>query len=288
MNRLAHLAAPGAVAIVLCLPSMARAQVPPPGTDQPPAQPVPTQPAQPAYDPSMQAGGLAPPPPMQQQQQQQPPPGGGTEQQLDRAKKEDSGRGLNWVWLNLEGGFEHVGLQTFNVDDKNFTAGFVESSSSGGVIGGGGGLQLLFFTLGVRARVGFFSAWQLFSVGGEFGFRIPVGNLEPHFDLGFGYTGLGSFSGAIQGANDAISIRGFYGRVGGGLDYFVTPVFSLGANFSWELLGLTRPELSPGDIQKIKSDPNTKDPNQVETALSAEGSSYGSAIALTAVLGLHF
>jgi len=272
------------VAIVLCWSALASAQAPPPGPDPQPTPP----PAQPAYDPSMQAGGLAPPPPMQPATSPPPTNTGDTEQQLDRAKKEDAGRGLNWVWLNLEGGFEHVGLQTFNVDEKNFTAGFIDTSSSGGLIGGGVGLQLLFFTLGARARVGFFSDWQLFSIGGEFGFRIPIGKLEPHFDLGFGYTGLGSFGGAIAGANDAISIRGFYGRVGGGLDYFVTPVFSLGAAISWELLGLTRPGISAGDLQKIKNDPNVKDPDQVQTALSVEGSSYGSALAITAVAGLHF
>src|SRR5262249_51524287 len=120
------------------------------------------------------------------------------------------------------------------------------------------------------------------------GFHIPLGRVEPHIDLGFGYTALGSFSGAVSGASDAISIRGFYGRAGVGLDVFVTPVFSLGANLSGELLGLTRPGVSPSDIQRIKSDPKY-DPQKVQAdALSVEGSSYGSALALTAVAGLHF
>jgi hypothetical protein len=235
----------------------------------------------------MQAGGLAPPPPGDAAPPQgtEPSP---TEQRLEQAKKDDSGRTLTWFWLNLEGGFEHVGLKTFNVDESNFTAGFVDSTSSGGVLGLGLGPRLLFLTLGARGRIGFFDAWQLFSLGGELGFHIPLGIVEPHVDLGFGYTALGSFSGAVSGATDAINIRGFYGRFGGGLDIFVTPVFSLGAGISWELLGLTRPGLSTDDIQSIKSDPNY-DPAQAKAdALQAEGTSYGSAVAITAVAGLHF
>ena len=69
---------------------------------QPPPQPAPAQPA-PAYDPSLQAGGLAPPPPMGTAPGQPPPPASGTstEQRLDRAKEEDAGRGLNWIWICL-------------------------------------------------------------------------------------------------------------------------------------------------------------------------------------------
>jgi hypothetical protein len=275
-----------------------------PGQWQPPpaATPAATA-APPPTTPPMQAGGLTPPsstpPPTTS-----PPgaalgpttpgtvgdpstsPGVSVEQDLNKAKEEDSGRGLTWVWLNVEGGFEHVGLQTFNVDEENFTAGFIESSSSGGVIGAGLGFRLLFLTLGGRARVGFFPAWQLFSVGGELGFHIPIGNLEPHFDFGFGYTALGSFSGAVSGANDAIDISGFDARVGAGLDYFITPVFSLGANVSWEFLALTRPGLSPEAIASLETDPNVESARA--QALAAEGSGYGSAIAVTAVAGLHF
>jgi hypothetical protein len=250
-------------------------------TTTPPATAAPPAPT----SPPMQAGGLTPPPPMTSE----PPTttaAPSVEQDLNKAKEEDSGRGLTWVWLNVEGGFEHVGLQTFNVDEENFTAGFIESSSSGGVIGAGLGFRLLFLTIGARGRVGFFPAWQLFSVGGEVGFHIPVGNLEPHFDFGFGYTALGSFSGAVSGANDAISIRGLDARVGGGFDYFITPVFSLGANVSWEFLALTRPGLSPEAVANLQTDPNVDSARA--QALAAEGSGYGSALAVTAVAGLHF
>lgn len=267
----------------LVAPLVAAAQYPPPAG----AQPV--QPASP-YDPSMQAGGLAPPPPMDMSRVNTPSsaPSRTTEEELDQAKEKDSGRGLTFVWLNAEGGFEHVGLRTLNVDEENFTAGFIESSASGWMLGAGVGARLLFLTIGARGRVGFFSSWQLFSVGGEVGLRFPFGNLEPHVDLGGGYVALGSVRGALNGADDAVSIRGFYVRAGGGLDYFVTPAFSIGANASAEIMGLTRPGLSPDRVAAIKSDPNY-DPERVRAdALALEGTSYGTAIAVTGVLGLHF
>lgn len=247
---------------------------------------VPSDPAPPPGD-GLSAGGLTPPPPITEEQDPNAPPT--QEQTLDQAKEKDSGRGLTWFWINLEGGFQHVGLQTFNVDEEAFTAGFVETSASGGVIGAGLGARLLFVTIGPRARLGFFGDWQLFSLGGELGFHIPIGSIEPHFDLGFGYTGLGSVSGAVSGASDAIDIRGVHARVGGGLDYFVTPAFSVGGNFSWEFLALSRPGLSAAEIDQIQSESPDGSPDEARAdLLAAEGSGYGSSIALTAVAGLHF
>ncbi|WP_437534268.1 hypothetical protein WME79_09110 [Sorangium sp. So ce726] len=238
------------------------------------------------YDPSMQAGGLAPPPPMTTPEPEPAAPDG-TAQRLDEARERDSGRGLEIVWLNVEGGYENVGLQTFNIDEDDFTAGFVSSAANGGVIGAGVGVRLLYFTLGARGRVGFFSDWQLFTLGGEVGMHLPLGRLDPHVDLGFGYAGLGSVKSAVSGAADAIAIRGFYGRVSGGLDLYLSPVFSIGANASWELLALTRPGLSSAAIEGIKN--GAAAPQQAKAdLLAADGSSVGSALALTAVAGLHF
>src|SRR5262245_44725678 len=104
----------------------------PAGAAAPGSQP-PGAPAQP-YDPSMQAGGLAPPPPMQPVETE-PPPDSTTTHELDDAKEKDSGRGLEFVWLNVEGGFAHIGLSTFNVDEPSLTAGFIPTSASGGTVG---------------------------------------------------------------------------------------------------------------------------------------------------------
>jgi hypothetical protein len=216
-----------------------------------------------------------------------PPTKTETEQDLDDAKEKDSGRGLSFVWLNVEGGYEHVGLQTFNIDEQNFTAGFIETSANGGVIGAGLGVQLLFLTIGARGRIGLLDAWQLFSVGGEIGFHIPIGRLEPRFNLGGGYAAVGSFSDAVLGEETSVSIRGFYARAGGGLDFFITPVFSIGGAVSWEFMGLTRPGLSPTEIASIEGRASDVEKAKAQ-ALAAEGSGYGSAFTATGVLGLHF
>lgn len=246
-------------------------------------------PAQPGAPPppagTLQAGGLAPPGPM-------PPPAApapsqsATEQELDKAKEKDSGRGLEWVYLNVEGGFEQVGLQTFNVDKQNFSAGVFETSASGGVLGAGLGVRLLFLTLGGRTRLGLFKSWQLFSAGGELGFHIPLGNFEPRIELGGGYVGLGNVSQNL--ADTSVSIRGFYARVGGGLDYYITPVFSVGGAVSWELMGLTRPGVSVDQVAKIKANAASDPAKAQADALALDGTSYGSALAITGVLGLHF
>jgi hypothetical protein len=284
---IARFLVPAAVAGALLAPRGALAQ-----WQTPAAQPAPygqpaAQPQQPYAQPQpapyggLQAGGLAPPPPMGTT-----PPNGEVARELDRAKEEDAGRGLTWVWIEVEGGYEHVGLSTFESDEQALTAGFVESTGDGAVVGAGLGVKLLFLTLGARGRAGFFEAFQLMSLGGEVGARIPLGNLEPRFAVGAGWAGLGSLTGTLQGAADAMSVRGYYARASGGLDYFVTPTFSIGASASWELLGLTRPGLGVAEIATLQE---TSDAASTRaTALAAEGSSYGSAIAITGALGLHF
>jgi len=84
----------------------------------------------------MQAGGLAPPPPLPAEQSA-PPPASSTEQDLDTSRDKDSGRGLSWVYIEAEGGYSHVGLRTFNIDEQNFSAGFLETASNGAFVSAG-------------------------------------------------------------------------------------------------------------------------------------------------------
>ena len=260
-----------------------------------PSQPAPADPAQPPpspYAPTMQAGGLAPPPPMDEKTAQTPSTPTEplkTEEEEEEEKDQDSGRGLTWVWANAEGGFQHVGLQTFNVDEQNFTAGFIETTATGAAVGVGVGVRLLFITLGVRGRLGLLDAWQYFTAGGEIGFRFPLGNLEPHFELGGGYAAVGTFSDSLLGDTAAdVSIRGFYARPSAGVDYFITPVLSIGASASWEFMAMTRPGLSVTSINAIRESPSFDDAQKARAdVLSAEGSGYGSAVTFTGVIGLH-
>lgn len=229
--------------------------------------------------PDLQAGGLAPPPSLDPQTSTYP--SSDTEQRLQRAEKEDSGRGLEFFWLNGEIGFEHLGLQTFSAD--NLIPELVESTQTGPVYGGGIGFRLFILTLGARFRLGDFDHWQLWTLNGELGLRMPIGRVEPYFTFGGGYASIGNFKRVGQGLDaDEVDIRGFNVRGGFGIDFYVTPVFSLGANLTGELLVLTRPGV---DVSEIDTDTEGR---TVAEIYAADGSSIGSGVTLTAVAGLHF
>ena len=246
---------------------------PPPPAEQPP-QP------QPPTEPPPAAGGLEAPPPIDPQKQ---PPPTETEKQLEESKEKDSERGLSWFYIEAEGGYQHVGLETFEVDESALTAGFVETTANGGYLGAALGARIFVLTIGPRFRVGFFPDWQLFSVGGEIGLRFQIGIIEPFFTLGAGYTALGNFADA-NSVSEAIAIRGADGRVLGGVDFFVTEILAIGVGASWEFLALTRPGI---DITTLSDQGQSLDANQ-QAVLSAEGSGYGSAFSIGARIGLHF
>jgi hypothetical protein len=214
---------------------------------------------------------------------QEPPPSD-TEKKLDESKEEDSERGLSWFYVDVEGGFQHVGLETFEVDEADLTAGFVDSSASGGFIGVGLGARIFVLTVGPRFRVGFFENWQMFSIGGELGLRFQLGIVEPYFNLGAGYTALGNFTAGLDQLSDQINIRGVDARITGGLDVFVTKIFAIGFVASWEFLALTRPGV---DLASLGAEQDNIE-EQRKQVLAAEGSGYGSAVSIGAKLGLHF
>jgi hypothetical protein len=267
-------------------PGTAPAQGP---TAQPGIAPAPySAPAPPAPSPfgSMQAGGLTPPPPLPATTSSG---AGKTEEQLDLAKKQDAGRGLEWAWLNVEGGFSHVGLHPFSPREDSFTAGFVDPIANGGYVGAGLGARVLFFTVGARGRITFSSAYRIYSVGGEAGLHIPIGKLDPHVDLGGGYAALANIHDARTGGDSPLSIRGYYLRIGGGLDYYLSPVFSIGLNVSGDLLGLTRGALPAADLAKLKANPALGAADQAAAdKLSTSAFSLGAALAVTGLVGLHF
>jgi hypothetical protein len=205
-----------------------------------------------------------------------------TEQELERAEREDSGRGLEFFYINVEAGGEHLGLQTFKA--KNLVdAGVVETTQTGPVFGAGLGLRLVFLTLGPRFRIGLFDQWQIWTLNGELGLRIPIGNVEPYFTFGAGYASIGAFSKDNLGSNlnsSDVDITGYDVRGGFGVDIYLSSTFSIGANLTGELLVLTRPGVDP---RKLQSAPPTQ-----QKVYEADGSSIGSGVTLTGVLGLHF
>jgi hypothetical protein len=233
---------------------------------------------QPAPASNLESGGLRPP---EAVDTAQPTPTDGTqpstEQQLEAADREDSGRGLEWFWLNAEVGAQHLGLQTFK-SDKLVDSSLVKTTQTGLVYGAGLGVRLLVFTVGARFRMGTFSDWQLWTLGAEGGFRIPIGKLEPYVTVGAGYASLGSFDSSAPASSKA-SAKGINARIGAGLDYYLSNTFSVGGNLSGDVLFLSRSKVSGAENSTVGDEANV---------YTQDGSSIGAGATLTAVVGLHF
>jgi hypothetical protein len=250
---------------------------PPPPPPAPAAAPTPS--SQPNHD--LQAGGLAPPEQVTadpgEEQNQDP-----TVRELEKADEQDAGRGLEFVWLNGEAGYQVVGLTAFGGDEV-VDGALVAENQSGLVLGGALGLRVFVLTVGARFRYGSFDAWKLWTLTGEAGLRIPLGSLEFFAFAGAGYASLGSFAaGESAGALNAadLSARGVAARLGGGLDYYLSDTFSVGANLSGDALFLSRPALS--------ADETSGAPAAAQRVYNKSASAAGAAFTATAVVGIHY
>jgi len=233
---------------------------------------------------NLEAGGLKPPDAVQSDQTAPPP--SPTEANLDRADKEDSGRGLEFVWLNGEVGAETLGLQTFKANNL-VDAKLVNSKQTGIMYGAGVGVRLLVFTLGARFRLGNFSDWDLWTLNGEFGLHIPLGRVEPYFNLGAGYASLGSFDSKNIGSNlssAGLGAKGLDVRGAFGVDVYLTDTFTVGGNLSGDLLVLSR----SGKSVAAGATTGTAEQQAAANVYAKDGSSVGAGATLSAVLGLHF
>lgn len=267
---------PAALAAVLLVPAAAAAQT--------------TQYGQTSTPTTIETGGLTPPDTMQRDPYATPSV---TEHELSEADRKDSGRGLEFFWLNVEGGVEQLGLETFKANHLVDTE-FVKTTHLGPVFGGGLGVRLMFLTLGPRFRFANFSSFSLWTLDGELGLHVPFGVVEPYFTFAGGYASLGSLdaSDGVTGLDmGEVSIRGWNVRGGFGLDFYLAPAVSIGANLTGEVLILTRPGVGLQELQDAgTSEASTLDETQQDAAevYAADGSSIGGGATLTAVIGLHF
>jgi hypothetical protein len=227
---------------------------------------------------NLESGGLRPPEAVDSSQQTPPDANApSTEKELEQADQEDSGRGLEWIWLNAEVGTQHLGLGTFKAD-KLVDPKLVKTTQTGLLFGAGIGARILVFTVGARFRLGTFQDWQLWTLDAEGGFRIPIGKLEPYFTVAAGYAALGSFKTDAPASSKA-DVKGFNARLGAGLDYYLSNTFSVGGNLSGDVLFLSRSKVS-GAADSASEDE--------ATVYAEDGSSIGAGATLTAVVGLHF
>ncbi len=213
----------------------------------------------------LQAGGLKPPDAVQSDASTTPP--NQTEANLDLADKEDSGRGLEFVWLNAELGPEYLGLETLR-NKGLISSPQIHSKDLGMVYGAGLGMRLLEFTFGARFRFGDFPDWELWTLNVEGGMHIPLGRVEPYITLGAGYASLGAWNKSKVGS-DMRNATGLDVRAGVGVDFYLTNTFSIGGNFTGDVLFLSRASdvvLSPQPRSLL---PLTAVPASVSAARSA-------------------
>ncbi len=229
----------------------------------------------------LNAGGLKPPAPIEATDGAAPSQ---PEAQLAQADKEDSGRGLEFVWLNGEVGAEYLGLETLKSKQLVDGGPVAKSKGLGAMYGAGLGARLLAFTFGARFRFANFEDYQLWTLNAEAGFHVPLGRLEPYGSLGVGYASLGDFKHKdrdLVTTGASVKANGVDARIGAGLDYYVTNTLSVGANLTGEVLFLGRSAYSATSSTQIGV-------IQLTSPYAQHGSGIGVGGTLSAVIGLHF
>jgi hypothetical protein len=230
--------------------------------------------AQLAPPPPMQSGGLAPPSKETAPPPPPPPQMGPTQVALEQAQEKDSGRGLEFFYFLLEGGGQFASLDAIS---KSGTLIPTSSSTSafGAMFGASSGLRLLYFTVGPHFRFTHTNDWELWTLNLDFGWRVPLGKLEPHGEIGGGFAKLGKSADKVADFYRDVSISGFDFRLGGGVDYFPSGVFSIGAQVDVDFLRLSR-----GRVAALRAGSTTD--------FTSDASSLGIAVTGCAVVGFHF
>ena len=228
--------------------------------------------AQQQQQPPMQAGGLAPPPPMQSGGLAPPPPGSGppppaptyppppgqtypppayptatqypgspsnaTQRHLEASVQEDSGRGLEYAYFQLEGGVQHASLTAIKQDGV-LLAGTDKNSGFAPYFGGAGGMRFVYVTVGPRFRYASFTDWSVWTLNLDVGWHAPFGKLDTYGTIGAGYTKV-TLSDEVKARSGDSSIGGFDIRLGSGLDYYFSNVFSVGGMIAIDFVRLSR------------------------------------------------
>jgi hypothetical protein len=244
-----------------------------------PGSPYPgSEPSYPPATPPLQTGGLTPP------STSSSPSAGEAEtyRELDRAEREDAGRGLEFVWFQAEAGYEYLSLDDLH-GNALVDASVIDDGGSALLLGVGGGVRVIFLTLGARFRMARQSAWDLWTLNGELGLHLPMGALEPSFTLSAGYASLGAFQPehAPPGFDaDRVDISGFDTRLGAALDWYLNPLLSLGLQSNVELLVLSRSKAPQTGLSTDVAD--------LANLYARDGSGVGFGVSISAMAGLHF
>lgn len=161
----------------------------------------------------------------------------------EEPKKEDTGLGLEWVWINADVGYSFADLGSFS----SHSLGITSTSSSGAEFGLGAGVRLFGLTVGLRARDLPLSVGNVVELDGEIGFH-SAGSFQLYFGASGGYLFSGNLSANALasaagngGTPDGVSFHG--GNVGImlGFDYYFNHYVSLGVDANPEFMFIQRP-----------------------------------------------
>jgi hypothetical protein len=216
-------------------------------------------------------GAPPPPPPMPSAGQPgsvaPPPPPGSTEARLKESTDKDTGVGLHFVYLQPEIGIGTAMLGGVLPDSaKDFRSG------TGAVLGVGAGLEFIAFQLGARLRYMPTSNFNLWTVGGEFAYQPGSGRFWPRIGLGVGWASATGFGQNMCSTYcGSIDVKGLDVALRGGVQYYLTPHWEIGGDFSLDALFLKRAGITVAD-----------------TSYEKDASSTGVAAALFGHVGYHY
>jgi hypothetical protein len=239
---------------------------------------------------------IAPPPPMDPGAPGSPTgdpnapaaPEAGTTAKLDEAEQKDSGRSFELFWIDGYIGGSYIDMRQFSSDKLQLE----KASAAGPMFSLGTGIRLVVVVLGVRAKYNALSAFNMWQLNGEVGFKIPISQVDILFGVHGGYSFVGSLSDGTVSAGssatptntDAVKVRGFNAGLDLAFDYYVSPTFSVGAGAFVDGLFLNRPPVAlPAGLTPDQQAAVAADPLYQQSGTSA-GLQLGGALRL----GLHF
>jgi hypothetical protein len=196
---------------------------------------------------------------------------------LDASEKKDSGRGLEWFYLNAAAGFSYIDMASLSSSNLQVT----KASSSGPTFGVGAGVRLFILTLGVQGNLDDLSSFSLWQLDAVLGIHIPLGHFEPYFGLHGGYCFVGSLDQGVSGS-PSVSVTGGDAGLQLGLDYYFNHFVSLGLEGAGNLLFLHRPPAAlPSGVMSSSLS------SQDQKAYQQTGDSVGLGVGATLHLGFH-
>ncbi|HLK38190.1 MAG TPA: hypothetical protein VKU41_15615 [Polyangiaceae bacterium] len=207
-------------------------------------------------------------------------------------ESQDSGLGLEWVWLNADIGASYVNMTSFSAS----SLGLVQTDGSGLTVGGGIGVRLLFVTLGVRFRnTQLSSLGSLWEIDAEAALHLRVWRIDPYFGVRGGYAFVGSLDSNAVGAaaglqSPSVSVNGFDVGPMVGIDFYFSHLVSVGAEAGVEFLFLNRPKPALPNLSQLPPDQQMMVQQMIMSnpLYQQSGSSIGLGAGGTAHLGIHF